>query len=113
MKIFKPKIEKKTKLKCLLCIQKENTLYALSRLGGTLDWQVIKNDSIKHYALQISFKDPWWKPKGEFINDDKFRLYGWLFFYVGWALKVKDNNGEYVSATKEVYENRVNTKRSL
>lgn len=110
MKIFKPKIKKKIKSKYYFCIKKGNTLYALARLRGTLDWQVAKSNSIKHHIVQISFKDPWWKPRGEFINDDKWRIYGWLFFYVGWALKIEDENGEYVPATREAYENRITLK---
>ena len=40
----------------------------------------------KMYFLQFSAKNPWWTPKSELIHDT-IKLYGWLFFYVGYAVK--------------------------
>ena len=62
------------------------------RKGGTFAIRVY-NTILKHvdvYLIQLSLKDPWWKPHRRYnyyyeadkpYNTDF--LWGWLFFYVG------------------------------
>ena len=58
--------------------------YRLTNKRGT--FCLTNLDSGKMYFLQFSTKDPWWIPKSELIHNT-IKLYGWLFFYVGYAVK--------------------------
>jgi hypothetical protein len=109
-KITIPKRNTDNKTRHYFYIKYGNSKYGLSRLRGTFNWQVIRENYYKHYIFQFSFKDPWWKPKVDFINNDSWRLYGWLFFYVGWSLNKQDDEGEWYPVTKETYENRITIK---
>ena len=58
--------------------------YKLVNKGDT--FCLMNTRSKKMYFLQFSTKDPWWTPKSKLIHDT-IKLYGWLFFYVGYAVK--------------------------
>ena len=109
-KITIPKRDTNDRTRHYFYIECGDTIYSLSRLGGTLDWQVIRDNYYKHYILQFSFKNPWWKPKADFVNNDSWRLYGWLFFYIGWSLNKQDDEGEGYPVTKEICENKTTIK---
>lgn len=57
--------------------------YRLTRKRGTFCLTNLIEDKL--YFLQFSFKDPWLIPKSDFISKD-IKLYGWLFFYVGYKV---------------------------
>lgn len=44
-----------------------------------------KTQECYEWYIQFSLKDPWWIPKYDlyFLNDGKWPLAGWLFFYFG------------------------------
>ena len=58
--------------------------YRLANKGSTFCLTNLRSN--KMYFLQCSIKDPWWTPKSELIHDT-VKVYGWLFFYVGYAVK--------------------------
>lgn len=41
----------------------------------------------KKYFLQFSTKDMWLLPKSELMASNTIKLYGWLFFYIGYSLE--------------------------
>ena len=66
-------------------IKIKNDYYMLQRKSLTFNLTIynIKTDIAKEYWLQISTKDPWFKPKRDTVCNGKITLWGWLFFYVG------------------------------
>lgn len=100
----------KSKTKNYFYIEYGDKTYALFRKRGTFDWIVDTGEYYKHYIIQFSFKNPWWKPRVEFINNDKFILYGWLFFYFGWSMTKQTDEGEWIPITRQIYDNRITLK---
>lgn len=95
-KITIPKRNTDNRIRHYFYIKYGDSIYGLSRLRGTFDWRVVRENYCKHYILQFSFKNPWWKPKADFVSNGRCRLYGWLFFYVGWSVNKQDNNKEEI-----------------
>ena len=59
--------------------------YRLTNKRGT--FCLTNLDSGKMYFLQFSTKDPWLTPRSGLIYNNTIKLYGWLFCYVGYAVK--------------------------
>lgn len=58
--------------------------YRLTNKGSTFCLTNLRSE--KMYFLQFSTKDPWLTPRSKLICDT-VKVYGWLFFYVGYAVK--------------------------
>jgi hypothetical protein len=86
-KITIPKRNTDNGIKHYFYVKYGDSTYSLARLRGTFDWRVARKNYCKHYMLQFSLKDPWWKPRAGIVNNGNLKLCGWLFFYVGWSIK--------------------------
>lgn len=58
--------------------------YILTNKRGT--FCLTNLDSRKMYFLQFSLKDPWLTPRSGLVCQNTIKMYGWLFFYVGYKV---------------------------
>lgn len=58
--------------------------FILTNKRGT--FCLIKVKTEKMYFLQFTTKDMWLKPTAKLICQNTIKMYGWLFFYVGYKV---------------------------
>lgn len=69
-----------------------NKVYWLSCLSLTvfLNTYNLDTEVLSNYFIQFTNKNIWYVPKKQVLG--KFIVYGWLFFYFGRDVTIKENN---------------------